>query len=91
MSEQDPSNFKKEEAWDRDIEETRRNPSLKGEGLLMNISEDLIREVDEFLAQGELQSKEEFERIISKLEVASAITGDPKAKEIREELLRRYS
>lgn len=54
------------------------------------ISEDLIRQIDELLTDREPQSPEELDEIIQKLDVASAINNDAKAKELRADLFRIY-
>lgn len=76
--------------WDGDIAESRMEPSLAEDMRPAVLSEDLIRSVDEFLAAGEIQSAEELDEVIRKLDTASAINNDPKAKELRAEIFERY-
>ncbi|HEY9584987.1 MAG TPA: hypothetical protein VJJ02_00125 [Candidatus Paceibacterota bacterium] len=54
------------------------------------VAEQLIHEVDEFLADEELYSKGELPFLLAKLDAAIAINNDPKAKEMREELIRKF-
>lgn len=91
MNENRPKEDAQNQAWNKDIRETRMNPSLMGAALPRGISEELIRQIDEFLVNDEPRSHEELERMIRELDVASAINNDPKAKELRAELLRKYS
>ena len=90
MSEKYNEEDKRRQAWNEDITMTRSELSLEGEKLPTQLSEDLIHEVDEFLAQGELQSSEELDLIVQKLDIASAINNDPKAKELRAELFQKF-
>lgn len=52
----------------------------------------LITEVDEFLAlaDGELYTKEEYHRLLAKLDTAIAIYNEPYARELRARLIERY-
>ncbi len=54
---------------------------------------ELINEVDNFLelAGGELYSKEEYERLLQKLDTAIAINNEPYARELRTRLIERYA
>lgn len=90
MNENRPKEDAQNRAWNKDIMETRRNPHLAGAELPMRMSEDLIRKIDELLTEREPQSKEELDEIIQELDVASAINNDPKARELRAELLKIY-
>ena len=57
-----------------------------------NDSTDLIKQVDEFLelADGELNSPEEYQRLLQKLDAAIAIYNEPYAHELRRNLIERY-
>lgn len=76
--------------WDGDIAETRLDPSLIDKMEPAMMSEELIHAVDDFLAKEEIQSAEELDEIIRKLDTASAINNDLKAKVLRAELFKKF-
>ncbi len=53
----------------------------------------LINEVDSFLelAGGELYTKQEYDRLLQKLDTAIAINNEPYARELRTRLIERYA
>jgi hypothetical protein len=53
-------------------------------------AEQLLREVDEFLAEREPRTKEEFEFLMAKIDKARAINNAPKAQELRAYLIRKF-
>lgn len=76
-----------------DVVLSRRNPRLTpsdSEGLPDRVAEQLVRDVDEFLAENEVRSEEELDFWVAKLDTAIAINNDPIAKEKREELIRKF-
>lgn len=54
------------------------------------VAEQLLYEVDEFLAENEVHSKAELRFLLAKIDTALAINNDPKAREMREELIRKF-
>jgi hypothetical protein len=54
------------------------------------VAEQLLHEVDEFLAEHEVRSKEELRFLLAKIDTALAINNDPKARAMREDLIRRF-
>lgn len=79
-------------ATEDDINETKKHSQLQGteETIPDWISEELTKEIDEFLYSGEIESEEELNRILQKLDVPIAINGNKKAKELRALLLEKY-
>lgn len=53
-------------------------------------AEQLLHEVDEFLAENEVRSKEELQFLLAKIDSAMAINNNPKTKEMREDLIRKF-
>ena len=54
------------------------------------VEEQLLHEVDEFLAENIVRSKEELRFLLAKIDTAIAINNDPKARELRQELIRKF-
>lgn len=54
------------------------------------VAEQLLHEVDEFLAENEVRSKSELQFLLNKIDTALAINNDPKAREMREELILKF-
>ena len=52
--------------------------------------EQLLREVDEFLAEHEVNSSQELRFLLTKIDTALAINNDPKARQMREDLIRKF-
>lgn len=90
MNEGDPKEDARNLAWEKDIALSRLRSSLVGPTIAMGMSTELIEEIEEFLIYEGPRSPEELEKIITRLDVASAINNDPKAREIRADLLRIY-
>lgn len=53
---------------------------------------ELILEVDEFLERelGVLESREEYDKLLRKLDTAIAITNEPYARELRQRLVEQF-
>ena len=73
-----------EPLW-RKKEELERDYEL---GAVTGESDALTHEVDDFLTEHEVQSEDERDRLLMKLHTAIAMNNNPKAREIRAELLR---
>ena len=54
------------------------------------VAEQLLHEVDEFLAENEVRSKSELQFLLNKIDTALAINNDPKARELRADLIRKF-
>jgi len=54
------------------------------------VAEQLLHEVDEFLAENEVRSKSELQFLLNKIDTALAINNDPKAREMRAELILKF-
>lgn len=65
----------------------------EGNASAENESFTLIKEVDDFLelAGGELYTKEEYQRLLQKLDTAIAINNEPFARDLRARLIERYA
>ncbi len=72
------------------------NPQLpldeESQGVAEGISAELVNEVEYFLDKtGEnFESKEEYERLLQKLDTAIATTNSPQARELRHWLIKEY-
>ena len=64
----------------------------EGNSRAEEVSTALILEVDNFLelAGGELYSKEEYHRLLKKLDTAIAINNEPYARDLRSRLYERF-
>ncbi len=73
--------------------ETQIQEQLQGNVSAENLSVALVNEVSDFLelARGELYSKEEYQRLLQKLDTAIAINNEPYARELRARLIERYA
>ncbi len=69
---------------------SRENPQHAGEGELpLEVATAMIRDVDDRLVQDEDWAEEELEVFLRQLDSALAISNDPKANELRKEVLKR--
>ena len=64
--------------------------SIEPDGLPRRTAEQLLREVDEFLAEHEVRSKGELDFLLAKIDSALAINNSPDAKRLREDLIRKF-
>ena len=86
---------------DGDIATTRFERSLEGfegdddesrgtQNYAPQISAELIHEVDDLLAKDEVYARSELDELLRKLDVAIAINNDPKARELRSHLIKKF-
>lgn len=76
-----------------DMALSRLTPELvlpEGGGVPEKVADQLVQEVDEFLAAGEVRSKSELDRLVQKLDSAIAINNHPKATTMRAELIEKF-
>ena len=76
-----------------DIINTQVHEQLKeGHTAAENVAFELIKEVDDFLelADGEVSSHQEYERLMQKLDTAIAINNEAYARELRSRLMERF-
>lgn len=75
---------------------SRSTPNLPGEeshesdGLSRRTAEQLLREVDEFLAEHEVRSEKELQFLIAKIDTALEIYNNPDGRRMREDLIRKF-
>jgi len=76
-----------------DILLSRENPRLVSsdpEQTPSKEAEELIHKVEDFLSLSEVQSPEELRFLMEKLDTAIAIDNNPEAKQLREELIKKF-